>query len=164
MAQTLVPGSLRIFDKKPTRLSPPYPSSSRLSVLPSLHELILIIRKSPVTISAWETDKGRCSGAHLSHRNNFLLKKKKRKKRKASIPNMQSGTCSTGHIHLYHIPLSLLYLVPQALPACVHVKQRPAHPCRTFSSPSCVVLLFILCLWWCFALKYGLKQDLNCPV
>lgn len=42
VAQTVVSGSLWIFDKGPTGVSSPYPLSSRLSVPPPLHPLISV--------------------------------------------------------------------------------------------------------------------------
>lgn len=79
LAQTVVSGSLWIFDKKPTRVSSPCPLSSH----PSIRSFLS--RRSSDTISGLDTNEGRCWGTLLA----CLIQ---------PLKNQQLPICSASHL------------------------------------------------------------------
>lgn len=100
VAQTVVFGSLWIFDKRPTRVSSPYPLSSRLSVPSSLHPLISV--KAVLRYNF-------CLGYKQGQMPRDASCLPDANVEKQSFPNVQCltfGTCRAGHFNSYHTLLS----------------------------------------------------------
>lgn len=129
VAQTVVSGSLWIYDKKQTRVSTPYPLSSHLSVPLVLRHRFFCLRNKQ---------------GYMQRDTSCLFDTTVEK---PSVPDIQYptfGTCSTAHFNSYHtLPrpsgvLNILvfklryfpYLVsvsghrvPQALLECIHLNK-----------------------------------------